>query len=181
MIDFIQIENDLIAWVKSISGLDDGHVIPSNDKGVRPLGQYVSLRILDPIKIGHDAFKFETNISDPTSVDILYNGLRQIMVSVNVYRDGTNTALALMASLTSLKTSLDRVLTQDFFSAQKLGIINTSETRDLSEAIKGQLEERRQTDFFFYITDTETETVEAIETITGTNLIDDEDYIVTLP
>ena len=173
MIDFAQLQADLTTWVRDVSGLDVNHVIPANDNGARPLDQYATIRVLDPDTIGHDAYTYKTNAIDPTSVDINYNGLRQIMVSINVYRGD---ALGIM---NKLKSSFDRVLTQDYFESKDIGIINTSATRDLSADVNGAWEERRQTDFFFFLIDEETETVEAIETIKGTNLIDGKDYTVT--
>lgn len=173
MIDFAQLQKDLAAWVRNVTALDSGHVIPQNDTGPRPTGQYATIRIMDPEKIGHDPYKTVTNTLDPTSVDINYGGLRQIMISINVYRGD---ALGIM---TALKSSFDRVLTQEYFAGKNIGIINTSATRDLSDTINGAWEERRQADFFFFLTNEDTETVEAIEIIKGTNLIDGSDYTVS--
>lgn len=173
MIDFAQLQIDFNTWVKTVTGLDNNHSIPQNDTGARPSGQYAALRIMSPEKIGRDAYQTVTNTLDPTSVDINYNAMFQIMLSVNVYRGDA------LGTINKLKTSLDRVLTQEYFAGKGIGIINASATRDLSDTINGSWEERRQADFFFFITDEETETVEAIETITGTNLIDGKAYTVT--
>ena len=174
MIDFAELQKDLTTWVKNTTGLNSGHVIPGNDSGPRPTDQYITIRVLDPEAVGHDSYIVSTNLIDDTSVDINYKGLRQIMVSINIFRGD---ALGLM---TSLKSSLNRVLTQDFLLEKHIGTINTSQTRDLSEQIEGTWEERRQCDFFFFLSDSNVETVEAIETIQGTNLIDGSDYIVSV-
>jgi hypothetical protein len=173
MIDFAQLQADLTGWVRTASGLDVNHVIPQNDGGPRPSGQYATVRVFDPVKIGHDPYSMTTNLLDDTSVDINYSGLRQIMVGINVYRGDA------LGAMEKLKSSLDRVTIQDYFRAKDIGIINTSETRDLSEVVNGSYEERRQTDFFFFVTNNDTETVEAIETVKGTNMIDGSSYTVT--
>lgn len=172
MIDFGQLQADLTTWVRNATGLDANHVIPQNDTGPRPKGQYATIRVFDPTKIGHDAYTITEGTLDPTTADFNYYGLRQIMVGVNIYRGDA------LGAMTKLKASLDRVLTVEYFSGKNIGIINTSETRDLSEPVNGKYEERRQADFFFFLTNQDTENIEAIESIAGTNLIDGKPYLV---
>ena len=173
MIDYTQLNADIAGWLRDVTGLDSDHVIPQNDTGPRPLAQYITYRVLDPNKVGHDAKRYETNAVDLTSVDINYIGLREMMVSINVLRGD---ALGQMAKL---KNSFDRIVTQEYFRDKQIGIVNTSETRDLSAVVNDSWEERRQSDFFFTLLEEETVTVEAIETVEGTNLIDGKPYTVT--
>lgn len=173
MIDFDQLYNDTATWVKTVTGLTDANVIPQNDAGVRPSGQYATIRVLDPEKIGHDSYKITTNAIDDTTVDINYDGIRRVMISINIFRGDA------LGAMDKLKSSFDRVLTQEYFAGKNIGIINSSETRDLSDVVNSAWEERRQADFFFYVTNLETETLEAIETVTGTNQIDGKTYTVT--
>lgn len=162
MIDFVTLNNDMKTWIKNVTGLDNGHVINQNDNNPRPIGQYATVRIFDPIELGHDSTIITDSINN--TVDINYQGIRQIMVGINIYRDGVNTALTLMAQL---KSSLNRVAQKEYFKALDIGIINASQTRDLSTVVKEDWEERRQADFFFYINDFETENIEAIVKVSG--------------
>ncbi len=167
MIDFIALNNQMKTWIKDVTSLDNGHVINQNDNNPRPIGQYATVRIFDPIELGHDT----TNIIDAVNdtVDINYQGVRQIMVGINIYRDDTvtpiNTALSVMASL---KSSLNRVLTKEYFAGLNIGIINASATRELSSVVNQNWESRKQADFFFYINDISVENIEAITKISGT-------------
>jgi len=172
MIDYAQLQAYLTTWVRDVTGLNINHVIPQNDTGPRPKGQYATIRVFDPVKIGHDAYTVTEGTVDPTTADFNYAGLRRIMVGINVYRGDA------IGTMGSLKASFDRVLTQEYFAGKDIGIINTSETRDISEVIDGKYEERRQADFFFFLTNTATENIEAIENIAGNNLIDGTTYSV---
>lgn len=163
MINFIQLRKDLKQWVRDVTALDSGHVINQNTDGTTPTGQYATVRVLDPIKVGHDTKEYSSAAND--TVDINYEGLVKIMVSVNIFREnGDITPLSQMALL---KSSFHRVTTQDYFVSKELGIIDTSETRDLSSVINAKWEERRQADFFFYMTSTATENVTAIIKVAG--------------
>lgn len=162
MINFTVLNNNMKTWIKDVTGLTNAQVINQNDNNPRPIGQYATVRIFDPIELGHDTTIIEDAVNN--TVDINYQGVRQIMVGVNIYRDGANSALSVMAQL---KSSLNRIDTKAFFAGLEIGIINGSATRDLSAVVKEDWEERRQADFFFYINDVEVENVEAILKISG--------------
>lgn len=164
MIDYIQLRNDMKAWVRDVTGLDNGHVINQNSKGTTPTEQYATVRVLDPIRIGHDTKTYSDAVND--TVDINYEGLVKIMVSVNVYRENGN--ITPLSQMALLKGSFNRVSTQDYFRGKDIGIIDSSETRDLSSVFNDAWTERRQADFFFYMTDNEVENVTAILKVSGT-------------
>lgn len=146
-------------WVRSVTGLDSDHVINLNTTSPRPKGQYVAINILNIRKIGENEVKY---VSKPNNfVDIDRSGIFEVMLSVDVYRGEA------FSILSNLINSTDEVWTTEFFSSKNIGIINQSASRDLSQTINNSWEERLQCDFFFYVTDSRTETVETIEHISG--------------
>lgn len=171
MIDYKTVEIIIKTWVKSVTGLANDKVISQNDNHARPTGQYATVKIFNPKIIGHDTYKV-TNAANNT-VDLNYGGVRELMIGINIYRDDTETAMNQMAKLTS---SFNRLDTQIYFNSLNIGIINTSEIRDLSSVINELWEERRQADFFLYANDADVVNVEAIMKIAGTGF--DTDYIV---
>ena len=168
MIDYTEIENQVKAWIKTVTSLSNANVISENDNHARPSGQYATVKLTDPLVIGHDSYKVTNSIND--TVDLNYTGVRKLMISVNVYRDD---AIQKMASLSA---SFNRLDTQIYFRGINLGIINSSETRELTSLVNDKWEERRQTDFFFYAEDKEVVNVEAITKISGTGF--DTPYLV---
>lgn len=163
MINFIELRNDLKSWVRNTTGLDSRHVINQNSKGVTPTGQYATVRVMDPMRIGSDTKEYAN--ADNDTVDISYIGLVKIMVSINIYRENGN--ITPLSQMAKLKASFDRVTTQDYFRSKNIGIIDSSESRDLSSVFNDAWIERRQTDFFFYVEDTDTENVTAIMKVDG--------------
>jgi len=146
-------------WIRTVTGLDNNHVISLNTTAPRPQGQYVAINILNIRKIGENEVKY---ITKPNNfVDVDRSGVFEIMLSMDVYRGEAFNILS------SLINSTDEVWTTEFFSAKSIGIINQSASRDLSREINNSWEERLQCDFFFYVTDNRTETVETIEHISG--------------
>jgi len=172
MINYTQIENDLKTWIKSVTGLANDKVISQNDNHHSPLGQYATVRIFDAEVIGHDTFNATSGLND--TVNLNYNGVRRIMVGINIYRDDTVTAQNQMGKLIS---SFNRLDTSFYFQDKGLGMISSSEVRDLPERINNNWEERKQADFFFYLNDVELVNVEAITKIAGNGF--GVDYIVS--
>ena len=171
MINYTTIENNIKNWIRTETGLSSGNVISQNDNHPRPIGQYATVRIFDAVVIGHDTFTTTNSIND--TVNLNYKGLRRIMVGVNIYRDGTVTAQNQMARLVS---SFNRIDTGYYFSDLGYGIINSSEIRDLPELVNNNWENRKQCDFFIYVTDDETINIEAITKVSGNGF--DTPYIV---
>ena len=163
MLDFIQLRNDVKKWVRDVTGLDSSHVINQNSKGTTPTGQYATVRILDPIRIGSDTKTYSDAAND--TVDINYEGLVKIMVSVNIYRENGN--ITPLSQMALLKASFNRISTQDYFRSKNIGIIDSSESRDLSSVFNDAWTERRQMDAFFYLVDKDIENVTTILKVSG--------------
>ena len=146
-------------WIRTVTGLDNNHVVNLNTTAPRPQGQYVAINILNIRKIGENEVKY---IGKPNNfVDVNRSGIFEVMLSMDVYRGEAFNILS------SLINSTDEVWATEFFSAKSIGIINQSASRDLSREVNNSWEERLQCDFFFYVTDNRTETVETIEHISG--------------
>jgi hypothetical protein len=159
MINYTEIENILKTWIKTVTGLGNGNVISQDDNHARPQGQYATIKILDPLVIGHDTYNATNSIND--TVNLNYVGVRKLMVTVNIYRDDA------MQKMAQLESSFNRLDTQIVLRAANLGIINSSDTRDLTSLVNDIWEQRRQADFFFYAEDKDTINVEAITKIAG--------------
>jgi len=149
-------------WVRTVTGLDNNHVINLNTTAPRPQGQYVAINILNIRKIGESESKY-TAIPN-NLVDVNHSSIFELMLSIDIYRGETFNILS------RLSNSTDEVWITEFFSSKSIGIINQSASRDLSQAINNSWEERLQCDFFFYVTDSNTETVETIEHISGNGI-----------
>jgi len=162
MIDYKAIEIVLKTWIKSVTDLGNANVISQNDNHGRPTTQYATIKVYDGVVIGHDTYT--TTNAPLDTVDLNYSGVRKIMVSVNIYKDDTVSAMEQMAKLVS---SFNRLDTQMVFTSAKIGIINSSEIRDLTSLVDNNYEERRQADFFIYANDNDVINVEAIMRIAG--------------
>jgi len=162
MIDYTTIENEIKTWIKATTGLYDGLVISQNDNHARPVGQYATVRIFDAVKLGHDTYTAIASINN--TVNLNYSGVRKIMIGINIYRDSIETSQDQMAKLVS---SFNRLDTAIYFESLNMGIIDSSEVRDLPELVNDNWEERKQCDFFIYVVDDETVNVESIEHISG--------------
>lgn len=158
--DNVTLVNNFKEWCRIATNFAAGNVIDLNVKAPRPQGQYIGLRIMNIRKIGEYEFDYLPALN--STVDIKVSGLLEVMLSIDVYRDNA------IGVMTELIKSMDAVWANDFFNSKGIGIINTSVIRDLSIVVKGEYEERRQCDFFFYYADSSSENVEAIEHITGT-------------
>lgn len=162
MIDYTLIENQIKTWVKNETLLADSQVISANDNHTRPTGQYVTVKIYDAVKIGHDTYNAIASTNN--TVNLNYSGVRKIMISINLFRDGLDTAQNQMAKLVS---SFNRIDTGIYFESLNMGIIDSSEVRDLPSLVNNNWEERKQCDFFIYVVDNDTVNVESIEHISG--------------
>jgi len=165
--DFATFEQAIRDWIVTTSGLADNKVIKSHGSGPRPTGQYAILNIVLTTKLGEDVRKETRETNGDIRAD--YTSPRKAMVSINFYRDTT------MQKMINLKGSLDKILTQDYFNAQDIGIVEQSDVRHLPEQIGKAWENRSQCDFFFHVVFSETDTnIGEIKQIEVTNEINGE-------
>ena len=159
-------------WIVTTTALADAKVIFSHGQGPRPKGQYAILNITTSTKLGEDVRSETREINGDIRAD--YSGPRKLMVSINIYRDGV------MDKMIQLKSSLDKILTQDYFNNLDIGIVEQSDVRDIPEQIGKSWENRTQCDFFFHAVFTETDAdISEIKEIEVTNEING-DLIVAI-
>ena len=164
---FNEFEQAIRDWIVNVLGLADTKVIFSHGAGPRPEGQYAILNIVTTDKLGEDVRIEERQIGGDIKAD--YLGPRKIMVSVNIYRDDV------MQKMITLKSSLDRIIAQDYFNELNIGIVEDSDIRHIPEQIGKAWEDRSQCDFFFHAVFTDTdEDISEIKQIEITNEINGE-------
>ena len=158
-------------WIVTTTAFADNKVIFSHGKGPRPKGQYAILNITTSTKLGEDV-RTETREGNG-DIRADYSGPRKLMVSINVYRNDA------MNKMIKLKSSLDKILTQDYFNNLDIGIVEQSDVRDIPEQIGKSWENRSQCDFFFHAVFTETDAdISEIKEIEVTNEINGDLIVV---
>ncbi len=99
------IEDALRTWVKSSTGLDDDHVIWSDQTGKRPTNAYATLRIGALVPIGSvDEVAMITDLGQSAGreIELKVTGSRRFNVSVQLFTPATvsgSSALALLANV----------------------------------------------------------------------------------
>lgn len=158
-------------WAVNTLSLADDKVILSHGTGPRPKGQYAILNIVTVAKLGEDVREETRELSGDIRAD--YRGPRKIMTSINIYRDATT------QKMINLKSSLDRIITQDYFNGLNIGIVEQSDIRRVPEQIGKAWEDRTQCDFFFHaVFDDVDQNIGEIKQIEVTNEINGETIIV---
>ena len=136
-------------------------------EGTRPNGTYATLNVVSIEKLIEDTLVAERQVGG--EIKATYKGIRKVMLSMNIYRGES------MQSMMDLRSSLSRVITQDYFNDLDIGILNPSDVRHIPEQIGQHWEDRSQCDFFFHVVFSDTEAnVGEIKTIEVTNQINGE-------
>ena len=139
---FEEFRQAIRVWMVDVIGPME--VIISHGTGPRPKGQYATLNVMSPSeKLIIETREDTRELNGDIRAD--YTGVRKIMVSVNIYRDDVE------QKMINLKSSLSRVLIQDYFNGLDIGIIEPSEIRHIPEEIGKSWENRTQCDFFFHV------------------------------
>ena len=140
-------KKNIRTWVADTLGVE---VIFSHGSGPRPNGQYAVVNILSISKPIEDV---RTEIrQDNGDITASYEGIRKVMISINIYRDEST------EQMIKLKGSLSRILVQDYFNNLDIGIVEPSQTNRIPEQIGKSWENRSQCDFFFhYLPDIESD------------------------
>lgn len=166
---FEELKQNLRIWVKDIL---DTEVIFSHGSGPRPKNQYTVINVGPIEKLIQDV-RTETRQGNG-DIKADYIGVRKVMVSINIYRDDVE------QKMIDLRSSLSKILTQDYFNNLNIGIINSSEIRHIPEQIGKAWENRSQCDFFFHITFSEIDAdISEIKEIEITNEINGDLIIIT--
>lgn len=169
---FYELQQAIRDWIVNITAFADEDVILSHGAGPRPKLQYAVLNIALTTKLGEDVRTETREVGGEIRAD--YSGPRKIMASINIYRDDT------MQKMVNLKGSLDKIITQDYFNALNIGIVEQSDIRHIPEQIGKAWENRSQCDFFFHGVFTETDAdISEIKQIEVTNEINGDLIVAT--
>lgn len=146
MINFATIETALVAWVmtqatSSEGALPSGQVIWEDQSEQRPDGEYASLKFINgPQRIGHDVLLNATP-------DFTISGLRELVLSVNLYRvNAFQRAFA-------LHSSIQDPLVLEAFQAAGLFYVSETAVRNLTRPVGPRFENRFQFDVRFRLAD----------------------------
>jgi len=169
-VTFPELKQHIRTWVVDTLAME---VIFAPALGPRPLDQYALLNIVSVEKLINDV-RTETRLGSG-AIQADYQGIRKVMASVNVYRGDV------MTEMVDLRSSLSRILTQDYFNALDIGIINSSNVNHIPELIGKDWEDRSQCDFFFHYLPTiqNDPDIGEIKQIEVTNEINGETIIIT--
>jgi len=133
------LRSNIRVWIENTLGLT---VIYSHGKGPRPKDQYVVMNILAIEKLLEDV-RIETRLGGG-EIQADYKGVRKVTISINIYRDNTN------EQMIKLRSSLSKILTQDYFNGLDIGIIEPNQINYVPEQIGKSWEDRSQCDFLFH-------------------------------
>jgi hypothetical protein len=136
---FPELKQNIRTWVANTLNME---VIFAPALGPRPEGQYALLNIVSVEKLINDV-RVETRLGNG-KIQADYQGIRKVMTSVNIYRDNP------MEEMVKLRSSLSKILTQDYFNDLDIGLINSDNVNHIPELIGKDWEDRSQCDFFFH-------------------------------
>ena len=159
------LRKNIATWVKNVLAIE---VIYASGQGPRPKDQYVTINVTPSEKLIEDVRTETREVGGEIRAD--YEGVRKIMVSINVYRGEP------MQAMITLRNSLSKILTQDYFNSLDIGIIEPNAINRIPEQIGKSWEDRSQCDFFFhYIPDIDSDPdISEIKQIEITNEINGE-------
>lgn len=136
-----------------------GFAIKSEQKDApRPIGNYCDVNIVSIISKGWERKLSENNTLDPDITEYS-EGIREITISLNFYRDGSLDKASKVHIGLTRQTSIDR------FSAAKIGLISRSQIRDIAEPLENGWEDRSQFDIVLNTVATDSDIIRSIEII----------------
>jgi cobalamin biosynthesis Co2+ chelatase CbiK len=146
-----------------LSIIDDQKDAPVPSPDLYPA--YVSVKIISKVKEGHDAVIY-TQSNEFNGLDETLAGRRRVVVSLNFYRnkqDYDKLAVDLAEEFKTYLSSHESILE---FSKNRVGLINTSAVRDLSEIDVKTFEGRAVFEVELYISSELVTNVVEIEDVT---------------
>jgi len=132
------LKQNIRTWIVNTLNIE---VIFSHGSGPRPKNQYAVMNILSIEKLIEDVRTETRLVGGEIQAD--YKGVRKVIVSINIYRDNTN------EQMIKLRSSLSKILTQDYFNNLDIGIIEPNQINHIPELIGKSWENRSQCDFMF--------------------------------
>ena len=121
----------------------------------RPVGPYGDVDFVADTSIGTEQRKYADNASGK-DLDVEYTGMREIMMSINFYRDNS------IDNARKCRIGLVRESTQEIFSEAGVGLGTRSPVREISTPLENGWEERAQFDIVLSAVGTDTDIIKAI-------------------
>ena len=150
-----QIHDTLHAWIKAVTGLSNGHIIPDKENSPEPVGNFFVINsTVSDVPIG-----LEDEVAYTASGQYTLRAIRERRASLHAY--GPN-ALALMG-MVQLTPDLPSV--RRLFAAARLAVIDVGNVQDLSALKSARYEQRAQMDVRLRYSLTLTEAVTTIDSI----------------
>lgn len=172
MITSTAIKSALQTWVvAAVASLDDAHVVFAEQAAPQPPSSpYATIKIVGPIQsIGQEhEYGWGTDPGQPDYVPQKLAGDRRVTASVQIFGTG---ALDLAREAAQ---SLGMQSVRDTFALSGLApVAGIPDVLDLTELLDTSWEERGQFDCEFFFGDTYTDDVPVIETVSGTETLQD--------
>lgn len=128
----------------------------------RPQGDYADVNFISDIGVGWEQFEYQ-NRTNGSDLDSTSKGMRQIMMSIGFYRDGS------IDNARKVHSGVARESVQTLLHAAGLGLIRRSEVREIFEPLENGWEERAQFDIFLSAVGTDVDLVKSIESVDMTS------------
>ena len=124
----------------------------------RPTGAYADVDFVSDAAVGWEQFE---HVDQPTGtkIDFTTVGMRDIMISINFYRDSA------VDNARKVRQGFVRESINAFLNAANLSLIRRSDVREVSEALENTWEERAQFDIFLSAVGTDTDIIESIGSV----------------
>lgn len=135
--------------------------------GPKMQGQFVVVQVVSTRPIGQEEVRYK---NDPNSLDVIETvyGKRELMYSVEVYRNSETTQAADRAELLRLK--MCSTAFRYAMLSYGLGLVRVSEVRDRTNPVDAAAEARFGFDVFYNTVQTVEDTVLAIESVVITGI-----------
>lgn len=154
-------EATLNKYIRDIVNLileESDYTIAAKQDAPRPVGPYATVDFVSDTGVGLSERTYANRGTD-LDLDITHDSLRDVMFSINFYRD-VAIDNARWVHLGLVRESVLLLLT-----SANIGLIRRSEVREISEALENGWEERAQMDIFLSIVGTDTEVMRTISSV----------------
>jgi hypothetical protein len=158
--------------------------IEAKDNGPRPLGPYASVDVMIIKSIGHDHKKLANESASQVRETI--EGYREVNFSIGFYRDGNTTTsvgqeFSALDNARFVNTGLMRPSSLAAFRASNMGLVLSSDVRDISELLDGSVWEKRgHFDLTLSAMGSDAQVVDAIDAITISGVFETRGTIIPI-
>lgn len=163
-----EINKTLRDTVKSILGIENEQyylVIKENINAPRPRNPHCIVKVLSTLPLSEEEVS-RVGISD-TEVEVTYKALRKIIASFSFYRESDDDTYGDPMYLASkVRLGLTRPSSLSVLDSGGLGVMKRGTVKNITQRIDNGFEPRANLTVEFSLVDTDTETIEIIESVT---------------